>query len=226
MADQNGGYPVDISLVIDGTGSMTPVIGAVKKHALSIHSDLGAEMERKGKPLDGLRVRVIVFRDLNFEGPDFLQATPFFNLPDQTDSFASFVDTITADGGGDEPESGLEALSVAMHSDWRREGVKRRQVIVVWTDASAHPLGESGSLPSGLTGKVATDFDKLMDLWSGQDAVVDANAKRLVLFAPDAWPWSEIGNFWSETIHHASRAGEGLGDVDYATILDVVAGSV
>lgn len=40
----------------------------------------------------------------------------------------------------DEPESGLEALALAMGSDWETSGTSKRHAIVLFTDASAHPL--------------------------------------------------------------------------------------
>ncbi|HBJ76856.1 MAG TPA: VWA domain-containing protein, partial [Porphyromonadaceae bacterium] len=49
---------------------------------------------------------------------------------------------------------------------------------------------------------------------------------RLILFAPDAKPWSEIGLSWSNTIHHAAKAGEGLKEIDYRTILDCIVNSI
>jgi len=46
------------------------------------------------------------------------------------------------------------------------------------------------------------------------------------LYAPDAYPWTDISNYWDNVIHHVSRGGAGLSDVDYRTILDVIAQSV
>ncbi len=38
-------------------------------------------------------------------------------------------------------EDGLEALGYAMKSDWNNDGMKKRHVIVLWTDANTHPIG-------------------------------------------------------------------------------------
>ena len=67
--------------------------------------------------------------------------TRFFNLPEEADLLKNLIGQITAMGGGDDPEDGLEALAFAMRSDWDKEGMKKRHVIVVWSDAATHPLG-------------------------------------------------------------------------------------
>lgn len=223
--DQIPGYPVDLVLCIDGTASMTPIIDKVRSRASAFHADLAKEMDAKGKMIDDLRVRVVVFRDFAVDGDGSLECSEFLRLPDQASSFAEFVSAIRAYGGGDEPESGLEALAVAVNSPWNTSGVKRRQVIVVWTDASAHPLDSGGrTVLSNVS--VPADFDEMTDLWQGQESPMDGSAQRLILYAPDAYPWTDISNHWDNVIHHPSQGGEGLSDIDYRTILDVIAQSV
>lgn len=225
--DQIPGYPVDLVLCIDGTASMTPIIEKVKERAGAFHADLSREMESKGKIIDDLRVRVVVFRDFGFDGEGSIETSDFIALPEAASAFSDFVSRISAHGGGDEPESGLEALAVAVQSPWNTSGVKRRQVIVVWTDASAHPLGGGGAIGAGMSNvSLPADFDQMTDMWQGQEGPMDASAQRLILYAPDAFPWTDISNHWDNVIHHPSRGGEGLSDVDYRTILDVIAQSV
>jgi len=55
---------------------------------------------------------------------------------------------------------------------------------------------------------------------------MDRNAKRLILFAPDAYPWTDIATNWENCVHYASRAGDGLSDVDSQTILDAIVNSI
>ena len=38
---------------------------------------------------------------------------------------------------------------MAIRSDWSRVGDKRRQLVVVWTDASAHPFLDKPGKPAG-----------------------------------------------------------------------------
>ena len=51
-------------------------------------------------------------------------------------------------------------------------------------------------------------------------------AKRLILFAPDAYPWATIGSEWENTVWVPSRAGEGMEETDLKIVLDVLAGSI
>ncbi|WP_018349956.1 vWA domain-containing protein [Longispora albida] len=220
-------YSVDLVLVVDATGSMSGIIERVKASALSFQSDLQAMMKEKNKFIDQLRVRLVVYRDFYADAPeDSLRTSPFYTLPDETEAFAAFVGEIKANGGGDEPETALEALASAMRSPWASGAARRRQVIVVWTDASAHPLEkDSGRKPSGYPEDAPASFDALTDLWEGQECM-DQYAKRMVVFAPDAYAWTDIANHWENTAHYVSKAGAGLADRDYKSILDGISESI
>jgi hypothetical protein len=52
------------------------------------------------------------------------------------------------------------------------------------------------------------------------------SAKRLILFAPDSNSWTDIATHWNTTIHHPSKAGNGLSDLDYGTILSAIVNSI
>lgn len=218
-------YDVDIALVIDATGSMSGIIDKVKDRALAFYEELDKAMKDKGKFVDQLRIRVIAYRDFYFDSPDeAFVASPFFTLPAEKENFASFVRRLAANGGGDEPENGLEALAEAIRSPWSSGAVKRRQVIVVWTDASTHKLEHPGK-PAGYPGGMPKDLNELTDMWDGQ-SYVNTSYKRLIIYAPDAYAWSEIGASWDNAIHYPSKAGEGLAEVDYLEFLNAIANSV
>lgn len=219
-------YAVDLVLCIDETGSMHSIIDRVKSNALSFSDDLRAALDSHGKQIDALRVRVIGFRDFYYDGDRSIEASDFFTLPDENEDFNAFVSGLDADGGGDEPETGLEALAMAIQSPWSKSGMRTRQLIAVWSDASAHPLDKDiGSKPSAYPSSMPADLDELTDWWEGQ-TYMNFRAKRLILFTPDATGWSEIGSSWDQTILFASKAGAGLADHEYATILDSIANSV
>jgi hypothetical protein len=229
MAEAQGlTYAVDLVLVVDATGSMAPIIETVKSGALKFHDDFEKHMTSVGKHIDSLRVRVIAYRDYYADSAaDSLVASDFFELPGDRDRFSAFLGGIRAMGGGDEPETGLEGLAAAIRSPWAAEGTKQRQVIVLWTDASAHPLEKNkGAKPVGYPPDMPADINALTDLWDGQTALVNTSAKRLLLFSPDVEPWTDIANNWENTLHYASKAGAGLGDKDYKSILDAIAQSV
>lgn len=218
-------YDVDIAAPMDNTGSMSWIIEAVKANALRFYPDLQESLTAKGKKVDQLRMKIIGFRDIEVDGAGAIVESPFFLLPQEQDAFAEFVRGLTATGGGDEAESGLEALSLAINSEWCDGAKKRRHVIVVWTDAPAKPL-RAVPLPAAIEDRVPKDFNALTDLWDSGQGAMTRNSQRLILFAPDGPGWSDISTAWENVIHHPSRAGEGLSDVDYKTIIESIANSV
>ena len=224
--DQQIKYNVDIVLCIDATGSMGPVINDVKANALRFYDDLTRKMNEKGKSIDELRLKVIVFRDFFADGINAFKESPFYSLPTDAMTFGSFINIIYANGGGDDPENGMEALAVAIQSKWNEQGDKRRQIIVMWTDTSAHKLEKGAS--SGLSNypmDIPANFNELTDAWEGQ-TYMNASSKRLILYTPDDYPWTDIANNWMNTIHFASAAGHGLSDIEYASIIDAIANSI
>lgn len=218
-------YAVDIVFCVDVTGSMTPILDQVKANALRFYSDVQSNLTAKGKAIDELRVRVVAFRDIVADGEAALQESPFFELPADETGFSGFVNGLVAEGGGDPPESGLEAVALAMTSPWTTRGDRRRQVIVVWTDQPAHPL-DASALPPAFAGRAPADFSALTDMWEDPQGPLGSSSKRLILFAPDGPGWSDISGVWENVVHHPSQAGNGLSDIDYGTIIDSIGNSV
>jgi hypothetical protein len=221
-------HHVDIVFCIDCTGSMSPVIEASKKLALGFQDVLNKALQEQQKSVDALRVKVVAFRDYFCDGEKSMSESRFFELPSEAADYAAFVDKLSPSGGGDEPESALEAFALAMRSDWSDEPGRKRRIICILTDASAHPLEKaSGSKPAGYPDDLPSTFSQLADMWEG---TMDDRARRLLIFAPEVYPWNQIcpddqGGF-SDAIHYPSRGGAGLSDVDYKQIVSLVANSI
>ena len=181
-------------------------------------------MTAKGKNVDQLRVRVLAFRDFVADGAAALDESPFFTLPEERASFSDFVNGLIAEGGGDAPESGLEAVALAIDSPWTTTGDRRRQVIVVWTDQPAQPL-DASVLPPDLSSRVPADFSALTDAWEDEQGRMGSSSKPHPLCARRA-RWSDISGVWENVVHHPSQAGGGLSEVDYGTIIDSIGNSV
>lgn len=220
-------YNVDMVFCIDATGSMGAVIDMVKSNAVHLYEDVMKSMEEKGKTIDSLRVKLIAFRDYIADGENAMLASEFYDLPSRAEKFEECVKSIEAFGGGDDPEDGLEALGYAIKSAWNTEGIKKRQVIVVWTDAPTHNLG-IGKAASNYPTKMAKDFSELTKWWgdSENQGFINQSAKRLLLFAPDAPHWNTISDTWDNVIHFPSIAGEGLGEFDYQQIIDAISNTI
>lgn len=219
-------YNVDIVMCIDCTWSMDNILSIVKNNALNFSSDIREKMTAKRKNIDNLRVRLVAFRDYKADDEPML-VTDFLNMPQQAEIFRDCVSCLEAVGGGDEPEDGLEALAYSIRSDWDHQGMKRRHIIILWTDAPAHELG-FGSKSKQYPRNMASNFAELTEWWG--DAVnpghMNQEAKRLLLFAPDVGAWRTISESWDNVVHYPSEAGKGLGNVDYQQILDCISNSI
>lgn len=227
MASQGLKYNVDIVMCIDCTGSMGSLLDMVKGKAISFYHDLQKECQKKDKEISELRIRAIAFRDFAADGENAISDTGFMRIPEQETEFNNFVNSLTPTGGGDEPENGLEAVAMALNSDWTKGGDKRRHIVVVWSDASTHPLGLGKSKTDCYPQNMPSSFDELTDWWEDeQSGKMEKNAKRIIIFAPDASAWTEIGVNWTNAIHHPAKAGEGLSDVDYTIVLDSIVNSI
>lgn len=220
-------YSVDIVFCIDATGSMGDFIDIVKDRALHFYDDLMKAMEEKNKHVDKVRIKIVSYRDYLADGEDAMMSAGFFTLPDESVEFSDTVNSIEAFGGGDEPEDGLEALAYCIRSKWNTEGTKKRQIIVVWSDASAHPLGFGSASPYYPEG-MAKDFAELSDWWGDRQnqKYMNYSSKRLILYTPRSAGWEDIIKNWDGVVHYPSEAGKGMENVEYQEILSAIVQSV
>ena len=219
-------YHVDMVFCIDATGSMRHVLDFVKQNAMNLYKDVTGTMEKKHKVISQLRIRVIAFRDYIADGDEAMMASDFFVLPQQAQQFSDCMSGITAKGGGDIPEDGMEALGYAIRSDWTRDGVKKRHIIVVWSDAPTHTLGH-GKIAPWYPAGMAENFEELSLWWEDEQlgGAMDENAKRLLIFAPDAPEWNRISSQWSQVVH-VQTVSEGLSELEYQQVIDAVCNTI
>lgn len=221
-------YEVDLVFVIDATMSMDPILDKVKEKALDFYQDFQHIMDEKGKKISQLRIRVIAFRDYYYDHEKAMMVTNFFKLPAMAEDFEACVKSIIPDGGGDDPEDGLEALAYAMKSKWCDGSAKKRHVIVVWSDEGTHDLGFGKTAPNYPKG-MPENFNELTEWWGskGHPGLMDENAKRLLIFAPDKPAWSIIRENWNNVIHAVTDDSDvGLSKVEYTEIMDAICNSI
>ena len=224
---QLGGYNIDVCLCIDKTYSMSPIIDTVKANALNLYDDVVSALEAKGKHVNQFRIKVIWFGDYIADKEPML-ISKFLSMPKEETTFQKFVNDIVPEGGGDEPEDGLEALAYAIRSDWCQTGWKRRHIIALFTDASAHELGFCKKAPTYPRYGMPEDFGQLSEMWGDEDnpGEMDFRAKRLLLFAPDVTFWQTIQRFWENTVIRPAERATGLADLTYQAMLDTIVNSV
>ncbi len=140
MSEKKKGI-VDFVMLVDATGSMGPCIGAIKE-TLGVLID---EISGPQSVIRDWRGRVVGFRDKKVDGSDWFVDNPFVR---DVAALRSQVSALDAKGGGDEPESLLEALAQVVEapvsessqeddpSKWR--GGLVRRAVIVFTDATCH----------------------------------------------------------------------------------------
>lgn len=205
-------FKADIVMCIDCTSSMSSIIDAIKANALDIYPDLKRQCRLNGKVVNSMRIRVIGFRDFDDVRP--FEASRFFSMPDEEDEFKSFVSRLLPVGGGDDFERGYDALGMAIMSDWYDEP-DVHQVIIIWTDSGTHKLSPMSPGPKSM--------DELSSLWKKR---MNADGKRLIVFAPNDRSWTAITDHWDKTVMHSTNLGGGLSDVDYEEILETLSESM
>jgi len=118
---------------------MSSYIETAKQNIRKISETLHA-MEAKD-----MRYGLVCYRD--HPPQDSTYATKVFPLTSSISQMQKNIDTMSAKGGGDGPESVACALDAALNADWRKSSVK---VCVVIADAPPHGLGESSDgFPQG-----------------------------------------------------------------------------
>ena len=226
-------YQVDLVICLDVTASMGDILENVKRSALEMQARLERAANVARKSISDLRLQVIPFRDLEWEGSEAIWSSPWYDLPAQSEKLKEFLDTLKAKGGGSAPESALEALWTAMNSSWRERGERRRSIIVMMTDASAHELGRDEYELEQSLFPTPKNLDELNMRWGryGDEeesvfGAVNINNRRLVLLAPDLSPWNDIGDKWERTVWLPSMAGAGLSELDWDAIARLIVTTV
>jgi hypothetical protein len=173
----------DVVFLIDVSGSMSPIIDALRKNIEVFVDSLSSGDANNAAPVKDWRGKVVGYRDIEAapsEGIEWLEDHPFVR---DAGALKAQLASLRAMGGGDEPESLLDALykvatmeatpKGAQSEDsnkWRYRSDAAR-VVVVFTDAT---FKETMSIPEAKGGS-------LQDVAN----VVMANRIILSLFAPN-----------------------------------------
>lgn len=143
----------DLVFCVDATASMTPCLNGVRDGLIELVDGL-----QTAANVD-FRLRLLAYRDIHPKGCN----TPWEDHPFtmSVDEFKSQLSVVQAQGGGDEPESTLDALYRAIHSDWRTS--RTHKTIVLLTDADTHARLHHSTYarPDNDVSRVIQDFQTL-----------------------------------------------------------------
>ena len=195
--ERSGPYDMDITFCFDFSRSMASRITPIKNGAKTIDADLREAFASREIPLDRLRVRAIAFSDIYVEGDRSLLSTPFCRLPEEEEVYFRYLTSFRPRSGGDDPESGLDALVLAMAGEWERDSESGYHVIFLWTDASAHMPG-SRSRPWFLPRIIPNRMEEITELWHG--GLMESASRLLILATPDTEPWHSIAEEWADVV--------------------------
>lgn len=173
----------DICFLIDATGSMQPCIDDIKNNIRTFIDTLSKPDANGGVMLDDWRACICGYRDFAYEpkkGKEALIMNPFTR---DCEELHNQLANLKAEGGGDEPESLLDALYAVVNrgktakgeqaedTKWRYASEAARCIIVI-TDASFHMNMVSDGIAPGAT------LDDIVQLLQ-QERI------RLSVFAPE-----------------------------------------
>lgn len=192
-------YTVDVVMLMDISGSMSDELDMVKENAKDFFSLFKGKCDEKGIQLLGLSTQVVTFSDINCDGEEALNESDVYNLlnDDEHDAFETYVNNIYLTGGGDLPESALEALATAFQRDtWGPDDGLHRQIFILWTDATYKTYNESiykiyqydengdyiyddEGYAIGTPAYQEYSYDQVKAMWDGMPS-----GRRLIIFAP------------------------------------------
>jgi hypothetical protein len=223
----------DVVFLIDVSGSMAPIIDALRTNIEAFVDSLSAGGANNAAPVRDWRGKVVGYRDIDAaasEGLQWIEDHPFVR---DTAALKAQLASLTAQGGGDEPESLLDALYKIATMEatpkgsqsedpikWRYRSDAAR-VVVVFTDAS---FKETLNIPEAKGGS-------LQDVAN----VVMANRIILSLFAPNFEGYDRLSQIdkseWEVVEYEGLNAQQALqkftGDpANFRTTLKQLAASV
>ena len=223
----NINYQVDLCFCIDLSASMNDFLIAWKLTFHGAIKDIRNNLKFKDKNVEVLRIKIIGFQNGEKKDEVLLEESAWFILPGNEDELELFLFNLKANGEELSSSPGLYAIEKAIKQKWTTRGDRQRHIIIVWSDTSTHPLEKnSGSKPSNYPVGMPKDFNELSVCWDGQEYMTNSSAKRLILFAPDNNAWTDIATHWENTIHHPSKAGDRLAELDYKTLIASVTNSI
>lgn len=185
------GMFVDVVMCIDATVSMSAILDDIRSEASEFCQSVEKALIAKGKTLEQLRVKVIAFRDFAFDKKP-IEESKFFVLPKDTDKYIKFLSGLKTYGGGDLPENALEALVLAMKSDWLVGKENYEQLIYMYTDADALMFSERKDC-NGYPAGMPADLEELASWWNNGSEGTASFKGKLIAFVPDTETWRKVG---------------------------------
>lgn len=200
----------DITIAVDCTSSMYDCIDGLKSRLEDFIDLLEKPLDATQAPVQW-RMRIFGFRDLEVDSEAWINRdAPFVESIGEA---KAQITLLNEKGGGDPPESALDALWYAVEkSPW---GSNRHKVVLLFTDAPPLPNLHSSTIADGAIGGDANTVAQ---------STLNSNAYVLA-WAPEdpAWETFKAVPKWQLT---KIGEGNGLADVDFSKILAAIANTI
>ena len=194
----------DIVFLVDATGSMSSCIDGLKANLDNFFTTLANADANSGFAIADWRARIVGFRDIEADGSQWLEANTFVRDVDQ---LRSQLNNLVANGGGDDPESLLDALFFLSQigetdhdsedpNKWRRPSDAQR-TIAVFTDAQFKEVMSISGAEGGTVNDVINQ--------------INSNKLKLFIFAPDDPGYDVLSS--ASFVEYTPIGGEGLDEV-------------
>lgn len=207
---------VDVIFLLDITGSMGPAIVEVGKNIANFIENLNPEIVKDW------RVKVLSFGDLESDSPELSLnvSRPYTQDPQEiVNQIVECVELVKQCGGGDEPESSLDALYLAARDGFDKSWNDRTRTIVLFTDAT----------PKKITKETLGVDTNSIQLLSQQ---INDGHVYVHIFAPVHDDYITLKNNCSKYIKYTainedgSDPVEALKNIDFAKVLETLGKSV
>ena len=219
---QKDPFYIDIVVCLDAAESMARYIDQTKQTMLKLLNQLVDTLEEHEQEVAQLRMKLIAFRDFGRDEEPMAES-PFFTLPEQYDAFRDCLDAIETKGGGGGAQNGLEAIALALRSDWTTGKENLRHIVWVFSADGVLPFGERAGCP-GYPDGMPKSMEEFSAWWEGTDTALagsfDLKAVRLTAFVPQRESWAELDQLWQTNIVY-TLAGQALdeGELYFAVMM-------
>lgn len=207
---------VDIIFLLDITGSMGPAISNIGKNIGTFIQNLDPKI------IQDWRAKVFSFGDMESDSAEIkLNVSREWTQEPQkiVNQIVECVDLVKKGGGGDEPESSLDAMYLAARDGFDSSWTERTRTIILFTDASPKKI---------LKETLGVDADGI-SLLSQQ---ISDNHTYVHMFAPVHDDYIAIKNNASKYVNYVTIGEDGttpveaLKNVDFSKALETLGKSV
>jgi hypothetical protein len=233
-ASQGLAYNIDIVFCIDVSSLSSAELKSLKDFVLRFPTDLVRRHESQGKNLQNVRVRFVLFPDVSANHSHEFSHFLSLNSEKGSERFQAFVQSLRLTKHQTDTKKSLRALFDALHSDWTQLGERQRHIIVLTTGVGLH--GEIENIRSSdqkTFQEIDTLLNEMTDYWEGTTsnsrptgAKLGQAARRLILFAPDVYPWQMLADTWAQALWLPTRNLSEFTPIELETVVEVLSNGV